>query len=182
MAGFFRAVYKRDRKGNLLDAENKIVSPDDPEKFGKAVHLADIHLEKGMHCVDCHFEQDDHGNGKLYGEPRAATELDCTDCHGTVDKRATLVSSGAAAPPGGSHLDALRTPWSNRRFEWTGGKLYQRSMVEPGKEWEVVQVLDTITPGQSSLQRKIALGKDHPSRRQDLGRCSRGRIAVSARE
>ena len=139
----FRAVYKRDRKGNLLDAENKIVSPDDPEKFGKAVHLADIHLEKGMHCVDCHFEQDDHGNGKLYGEPRAATELDCTDCHGTVDKRATLVSSGAAAPPGGSHLDALRTPWSNRRFEWTGGKLYQRSMVEPGKEWEVVQVLDT---------------------------------------
>ncbi len=21
-----------------------------------------------MHCVDCHFEQDVHGNGKLYGE------------------------------------------------------------------------------------------------------------------
>jgi hypothetical protein len=155
----FRAVYKRDRKGNLLDAENKVVSPDDPEKFGKAVHLADIHLEKGMHCVDCHFEQDDHGNGKLYGEPRAATELDCTDCHGTVDKRATLVSSGAAAPPGGSHLDALRTPWSNRRFEWTGGKLYQRSMVEPGKEWEVVQVLDTITPGNPHYNEKSRWAK-----------------------
>jgi len=142
----FRAVYKRDRKGNLLDSENTIVSPDDPEKFGKAVHLADIHLEKGMHCVDCHFEQDDHGTGKLYAEPRAAVELDCTDCHGGVDKRATLISSGAAAPIGGSHLDALRTPWNNRRFEWIGGKLYQRSMVEAGKEWEVVQVLDTITP------------------------------------
>src|ERR1700734_1045258 len=124
----FRAVYKRDRKGNLLDAENKIVSADDPDKFGKAVHLADIHLEKGMHCVDCHFEQDDHGNGKLYGEPRAATELDCVDCHGTVDKRATLTSSGAAAPQGGPALDALAPPWNNRRFEWTGGKLYQRSM------------------------------------------------------
>ena len=24
----------------------------------KAVHLKDIHLEKGMHCVDCHFTQD----------------------------------------------------------------------------------------------------------------------------
>jgi hypothetical protein len=155
----FRAVYKRDRKGNLLDAENKIVSPDDPEKFGKAVHLADIHLEKGMHCVDCHFEQDDHGNGKLYGEPRAATELDCVDCHGTVDKRATLVSSGAAAPPGGSHLDALRTPWNNRRFEWTGGKLYQRSMVEAGKEWEVVQVLDTITPGNPHYNEKSRWAK-----------------------
>ena len=41
---------------------------DDPEKFDKAVHLKDIHLEKGMHCIDCHFEQDSHGNGKLYGE------------------------------------------------------------------------------------------------------------------
>ncbi len=29
----FRAVYERDRKGNLLDAEKKIVSPADPEKF-----------------------------------------------------------------------------------------------------------------------------------------------------
>ncbi len=155
----FRAVYKRDRKGNLLDAENKIVSADDPDKFGKAVHLEDIHLEKGMHCVDCHFEQDDHGNGKLYGEPRAATELDCVDCHGTVDKRATLISSGAAAPQGGTHLDALRTPWNNRRFEWTGGKLFQRSMVEQGKEWEVVQVLDTITPGNPHYSEKSRWAK-----------------------
>ena len=155
----FRAVYKRDRKGNLLDSENKIVSPDDPEKFGKAVHLADIHLEKGMHCVDCHFEQDDHGTGKLYAEPRAAVELDCTDCHGAVDKRATLISSGAAAPIGGSHLDALRTPWNNRRFEWIGGKLYQRSMVEAGKEWEVVQVLDTITPDNPHYNEKSRWAK-----------------------
>jgi hypothetical protein len=155
----FRAVYKRDRKGNLLDSENKIVAADDPEKFGKAVHLADIHLEKGMHCVDCHFEQDDHGTGKLYAEPRAAVELDCTDCHGTVDKRATLISSGAAAPIGGSHLDALRTPWNNRRFEWISGKLYQRSMVEAGKEWEVVQVLDTITPGNPHYNEKSRWAK-----------------------
>jgi hypothetical protein len=155
----FRAVYKRDRKGNLLDSENKIVAADDPEKFGKAVHLADIHLEKGMHCVDCHFEQDDHGTGRLYAEPRAAVELDCTDCHGTVDKRASLVSSGAAAPIGGSHLDALRTPLNNRRFEWIGGRLYQRSMVEAGKEWEVVQVLDTITPGNPHYNEKSRWAK-----------------------
>ena len=47
----------------------------------------DIHLEKGMHCVDCHFEQDMHGNGKLYGEVRAAIEIECIDCHGTVDAK-----------------------------------------------------------------------------------------------
>src|SRR5207302_140035 len=28
------------------------------------VHLMDIHLEKGMHCVDCHFSQDVHGNNR----------------------------------------------------------------------------------------------------------------------
>jgi hypothetical protein len=155
----FRAVYKRDRAGNLLDADNKVVAPDDPQKFGKAVHLADIHLEKGMQCVDCHFQQDVHGNGKLYAEPRAAIELDCTDCHGTVAKRATLITSGPAAPDGGTHLDAMRTPWNQRRFEWRGDTLVQHSMVEPGKEWEVVQTLDTITPGNPHYSEKSRWAK-----------------------
>ena len=155
----FRAVYKRDRQGNLLDADNKTVSSDDPQKFDKAVHLADIHLEKGMQCADCHFQQDVHGNGKLYAEPRAAIELDCTDCHGTVEKRATLITSGPAAPAGGTHLDALRTPWNNRRFEWRDGKLYQHSMVEPDREWEVVQTLDTITPGNPHYSEKSRWAK-----------------------
>lgn len=155
----FRAVYKQDRKGHLLDAENKIVNPSDPDKFNKAVHLADIHMEKGMHCVDCHFEQDSHGNGKLYAEPRAAIELDCVDCHGTIDARATLISSGPASPAGGTHFDMLRTPWNARRFEYRGGKLFQRSMVEPDKEWEVVQVLDTITPGNAHYSEKSRWAK-----------------------
>jgi hypothetical protein len=155
----FRAVYKRDRKGNLLGAENNVVAPDDPAKFQKAVHLADIHLEKGMHCIDCHFEQDSHGTGKLYAEPRAAIELDCTDCHGTIEKRASLISSGPASPPGGTHFDALRTPWNIRRFEYRDGKLFQRSMVEPDKEWEVVQVLDTITPGNIHYSEKSRWAK-----------------------
>jgi hypothetical protein len=155
----FRAVYKRDRKGNLLDTENKVVAPDDPAKFQKAVHLADIHLEKGMHCIDCHFEQDSHGTGKLYAEPRAAIELDCTDCHGTIEKRATLISSGPASPAGGTHFDSLRTPWNARRFEYREGKLFQRSMVEPDKEWEVVQVLDTITPGNIHYSEKSRWAK-----------------------
>jgi hypothetical protein len=155
----FRAVYKRDRQGDLLDADNKIVSPKDPDKFKKAVHLADIHLEKGMHCVDCHFEQDSHGNGKLYAESRAAIELDCVDCHGTIDGRATLVSSGAASPAGGTHFAALRTPWNARRFEFRDGKLFQRSMVEPEKEWEVVQTVDTITPGNKHYSEKSRWAK-----------------------
>ena len=35
----FRAVFKHDRKGNLLDEDDKTVAFDDPDKFGKAVHL-----------------------------------------------------------------------------------------------------------------------------------------------
>ena len=93
----FRQVFKRDREGNLLDAKNSIVAPDDPDRFKKAVHLNDIHLEKGMQCVDCHFRQDAHGNGILYNEPRAAVEIGCIDCHGTIRERATLVTSGFAA-------------------------------------------------------------------------------------
>ena len=81
----FRAVFKKDRKGNLLDAEGGIVEPDDPEKFSKAVHMSSIHLDVGMHCVDCHFAQDNHGNGHIYGEVANAVEIDCVDCHGTVD-------------------------------------------------------------------------------------------------
>ena len=143
----YRAVYKRDRHGNLLDRDGTVVPHEDPERFGKAVHLKDIHLEKGMQCVDCHFGQDNHGNGKLYGETRNAVEIDCVDCHGTIDRRATLLTSGPAAPDGGTALAALRTPWRERRFAWEGDRLYQRSMMDPNLKWEVVQTVDTITPG-----------------------------------
>jgi hypothetical protein len=93
----FRKVFKRDRKGNLLDANGNIVAADDPQKWEKAVHLNDIHLERGMHCVDCHFRQDSHGDGNLYNEPRASIEIACEDCHGTIQRKATLFTSGPAA-------------------------------------------------------------------------------------
>ena len=155
----FRAVYKRDRKGDLLDANDKIVKPDDPQKFEKAVQLKDIHLEKGMHCIDCHFEQDNHGDGRIIQEPRAAVAVDCVDCHGSIQQHATLIASGFDAPSTALHLDTLRTPWRRRRFEWRDGKLYQRSMVNPDMEWEVVQTLDTITPGAPHYSEKSRWAK-----------------------
>jgi hypothetical protein len=155
----FRAVFNHDRKGNWLDKNGAQIAFDDPDRFGKAVHLADIHLEKGMQCNDCHFAQDNHGNGKIYGEPRAAVEIDCIDCHGTIRKKATLVTSGPAAPEGGRRLEALRTPWGLRRFEWRGDKVVQRSMSEGSKEWEIVQTVDTITPGNVHFSMKSMRAK-----------------------
>lgn len=148
----FRAVHKKDRTGNLLDAAGAVIDPNDPAKWDKAVHLKDIHLEKGMQCVDCHFEQDAHGDGRLYGEPRSAIEITCVDCHGSYSAKATLRTSGPAAPgavgaaPAGRDLSRSRVPGGERRFEWREGRLFQRSSLDPKLEWEVVQTLDTINP------------------------------------
>ncbi|MBU6164766.1 MAG: hypothetical protein KGQ52_01395 [Alphaproteobacteria bacterium] len=144
----FRAVYKRDREGNLLDAGGSmatygtdtahIVANDDPEKFrkagnpqftkpaavpgpgqpGKAVHLMDIHTEVGMQCADCHFAQDAHGNGFIHGEVANSVEIGCKDCHGTADAYPTLRTSNLAAPPPGTDLSNIRNPDGRLRFEW----------------------------------------------------------------
>ncbi|MBK5258215.1 MAG: hypothetical protein JJE51_01360 [Thermoanaerobaculia bacterium] len=155
----FMAVFKRDKKGNFLDATDKVVPFDDPDKFKKAVHLRDIHIEKGMHCVDCHFSQDEHGNGQLYAEYGNTIEIECQDCHGNTGAYSNLRTSGPAAPPGGNDLRLGTTPFGQRRFAWVGGKLMQRSMLNEGMEWEVTQVKDTITPGHAKYNEKSHYAK-----------------------
>ena len=155
----FRAVYKRDRKGTLQDKDGNAVADDDPAKFKKAVHLSSIHLDLGMHCVDCHFGQDAHGNGHLYGEVAAAIEIDCADCHGTATNYPTLYTSGPASNPGGTELALLRTQDGRKRFEWRDGKLYQRSALDPEKEWEISLVRDTVNPLHPRYNAKAARAK-----------------------
>jgi hypothetical protein len=175
----FRGVFKRDREGNLLDAEGKIVSPDDPEKWrrngegkfvepginpGKTVHLMDIHAEKGMQCADCHFAQDSHGNGLIYGEVANAVEIGCKDCHGTADAFPNLLTSGPAAPPKGTNLSLLRNPDGQRRFEWSTDNfgrrvLIQRSIVDPRLSWQVSLVKDAVDPASPHFNAKAARAK-----------------------
>jgi len=154
-----RGVFKRDRKGNLLDANNRIVSDDDPQKFKKAVHLSSIHVDVGMQCVDCHFSQDNHGNGYIYGEVAPAVEIDCKDCHGTALHLPNLRTSGPAALGGGVDMTTLRTPDGRRRFEWVGDALYQRSMMEPGVEWKISLVKRSVDPRSSEYNPKAARAK-----------------------
>src|SRR5439155_1176765 len=122
-------------------------------------HLMDIHIEKGMHCIDCHVTQDSHGNTKLYGEVRAAIEIQCIDCPGTAPKRPNLKTSGPAAPEGGRNLAALKTPFGKPRFEWRGTSLVQNSMVEGDLSWEIHQTVDVITPGHPHYNEKGAIAK-----------------------
>ena len=176
----YRAVFKKDREGHLLDHKDKVIEEETtakmnyamqhpdcrPEKDGVPVHFMDIHLEKGMHCVDCHYKQDNHGNSKLYGEVRAAIEIACEDCHGTAYSRAALRTSGPAAPKGGTNLELLTTPSGMPRFRRIGGpngKIIQTAMVtmdagQP-RQWEVPQVIDTITPGHPRYNEKSHLAK-----------------------
>ena len=155
----FRAVFKRDRKGNLLDAENNVVEDEDPDKFSKAVHMSSIHLDKGMHCVDCHYGQDSHGNGHIYGEVAAAVEIDCKDCHGTSQGYPNLYTSGPAALDGGMDLGAIRNPDGRKRFEWVENKLIQRSVLDPDLEWEMSLVKDSVDPEHAQYNEKAARAK-----------------------
>ena len=123
------------------------------------VHLKDIHLERGMHCVDCHFAGDAHGNGNLYGETRNAVEIACEDCHGTVEARATLRTSGPAAPAGGTDLTLGTTPFGLPRFQLRAGRVTQRSMLEEDVSWDVPQVVDSLTPGRDGYNPRASLAK-----------------------
>ena len=155
----FRAIFKRDRDGNMLDADGNIVKEDDPKWREKTVLMSSIHLDKGMHCVDCHFSQDNHGNGHIYGEVAQAVEIDCIDCHGSADEYPTLTTSGPAAPPGGNDLALYRNQDGKKRFEWREGKLYQRSALWSDREWEVSLVKDIVNPAKDSYNAKASRAK-----------------------
>ncbi|MEQ8955033.1 MAG: hypothetical protein RL120_12955, partial [Gammaproteobacteria bacterium] len=156
----FRAVFKRDRDGNLLDANSNIVADDDPDKFDKAVHMSSVHLDAGMHCSDCHFSQDNHGNGHIYGEVALAIEIGCKDCHGTAQAYPNLYTSGPAALDGGTDLlTASRTADGRLRFEWVDGQLIQRSAVDPELEWVVSLVRDSVDDSHPEYNAKAARAK-----------------------
>ncbi len=175
----FRAVFHKDRKGNLLDESNNNIPWESEHKFHgvvpilgqdlacdescqkaqKAVHLKDIHLEKGMHCVDCHFDQDVHGSGKLHDEFQNAVEIKCVDCHGDVTYYSKLRTSGVAAPEGGTDLALLNTPFGEPRFEMDGDIRIQRSMLIDTLVWEISQVKASIEPNSSEYNPKSRAAK-----------------------
>ncbi|MGB7069158.1 MAG: hypothetical protein WBD22_06660 [Pyrinomonadaceae bacterium] len=154
----FKNVYKKDRKGNLLDTQGAVVPADDPDKFKKAVHLQDIHLEKGMHCADCHFRQDSHGTGILYTEPRASVEIGCIDCHGTVTNKANAITSGfaALAPENKNEItqrERAKKPVIGRDLT----RLRFRSV--DGKRLPVLDVIDRDTKKKDAQGNEIELKK-----------------------
>ncbi len=103
-----------------------------------STRLMDIHFEKGMHCIDCHFLQDVHGDGHVYSTNWDHIEIECEDCHGAKAK-ATLVTSG---PTGGNNLATTRDPNLVPYFESKNGQIIQHSRVTPNLSWVVPQTAD----------------------------------------
>ncbi len=156
----FRKVYIRDKAGNLLDDDGNIIPDTDPDKFSKAVHARDIHMETGMHCIDCHTEQDVHGDGRLWGATPDPIEIACIDCHGTYTERATLVTSGInGGNDMGSRLSGSRTQFGDRQFVVRDGTVIQRSKMYEDLEWEVPQLVDLLDPNSSNYNELAAKAK-----------------------
>ncbi len=72
-------------------------SPEPGKKGAKKLHgkfynhlLPDIHYEKGMQCIDCHTDNDVHGDGNIYSKKEQGVEIECQDCHGTPMAQAPL--------------------------------------------------------------------------------------------
>ncbi len=168
----FRKVYKVNVEGQMIDKKGNLIPWDDPDWASKAVHLADHHYEVGMQCIDCHTEQDVHGDGKLYGEMINPVEIYCTDCHGSVAQRSKLVTSN---PAGGNDLSKAKAAGSKgtRQFRWVdasgnevtgrapqkGDVLKQRSKVDPSLEWSVPQIVDVIDPSAKNYNSKARIAK-----------------------
>src|SRR5215213_11087231 len=186
----FRAVFKRNRRAEFLDRDNKVLKDvnsqqlwdavqfrdtDNAELTNKAqkadapVHLKDIHLEKGMHCVDCHFSQDAHGNGILYNEPRAAIEITCTDCHGSITEKGwpDTPQGGKAQPPRTSGPAAGRRVTRDGKYEEGQGRDLSRITV-PWRSADGSQVRLFEKIRKEKEVRKDASGKDVTLLRGDI--------------
>jgi hypothetical protein len=186
----FRAVFKRNRRGEFLDRDNKVLQDvssqqlwdavqfrdaDNAELTNKSmkpdapVHLKDIHLEKGMHCVDCHFSQDNHGNGILYNEPRAAIEITCTDCHGSITEKGwpDTPQGGKVQPPRTSGPAAGKRVTRDGKYEEGQGRDLSRITV-PWRSADGSQVRLFEKVRKEKEVRKDASGKDVTLLRGDI--------------
>ncbi len=128
------------------------LNPDNPDSLGEALHghdaafylvdedttndwdetPPDAHFEAGMHCVDCHTTTDVHGDGHIYADTMCAVYAECTDCHGTIDERATLAKIEAQT---GERLNITEK----------GGELWLTGRVT-GAELYIPQIVDSVDP------------------------------------
>jgi hypothetical protein len=117
-----------------------------------------------MQCVDCHFAQDAHGNGHIYGEVAAAIEsrLPRLPRHG--ERLPDPLHLRPGRDSGGRDMKLLRTQDGRRRFEWREGKLYPAIGGRPDLEWEMSSGEGHGESRAPELQPEGGPGQDHEHR------------------
>ncbi|MSR63674.1 MAG: hypothetical protein EXS08_14680 [Planctomycetes bacterium] len=90
----------------------------------------DVHHERGMHCIDCHTQDDVMGDGRLHGQMEHAVEITCSACHGSFTEVATLRTER------GRPLEHVR---------WDGARVVLTSKVD-GREHVVPQAVHVLDP------------------------------------
>jgi len=105
---------------------------------------ADVHFERGMHCIDCHRSADVMGDGNIYGFMEYGVAIRCQTCHGTFREKATFVTER------GDKLDHLR---------WEGDVAILKERVT-GKDHVVKQVVDVLNPRHPAYNPRAAKAMD----------------------
>ena len=98
------------------------------------------------------------------GSSTASTATTSRSSARTATARSTrytnLRTSGPAAPAGGTDLLLGTTPFGRRRFAWVNGKLYAALDARSDLQWEVVQVKDSVTPGNAHYNERSRVRQD----------------------
>ena len=145
------------------------------QRDGTPVHLMDIHLEKGMHCVDCHFAQDvarqhQAATAKCAPPSRSSASIATARRRKRADAahhRPGRADTSGRTRRGGRDLAALRTPFGKRRFERA------RRQAHPELDGREGPALGSradrptrSTPSHPHYNAQAAPGQDRPLRRR----------------
>ena len=93
----FKNVYKKDRKGNLLDKGDRPVPRTTLTSLRRQFICRTYISKKECTAPTAISNRTATARAYLYNEPRAAVEVGCIDCHGTIKEKANGITSGPAA-------------------------------------------------------------------------------------
>ena len=118
-------------QGQLLDARTRKSWPSTiPNKFEKAVHLKDIHLERACSASTATSRRTTTATASSTAKPRAAVEIDCVDCHGTIARAADADDHRTGRAARRDRPARCARPSARGASSGTRAALVQRSMVD----------------------------------------------------
>jgi hypothetical protein len=139
------------------------LTPPEPFPSGNRYHklLPDIHHERGLHCIDCHPQEEVMGDGGIPSHAQEQVGIRCTDCHGLPRRppETCPISVSNLSPRWIGRMDNIQPAWEvvrtsrghlllNTRKE--NNQIYLISKVNGGKH-----KIPLLCSGNAPLQHRI---------------------------